>query len=177
MRTQLLISTLVGLFSLATATFPSCMSSSAAQQVASNFQALIDQPFSTSLAKAALTPNFHDYSDSVIELINKGCTTPKTLGTATFTSRAQFISGQSGQAPIPFTILQLWNTCDTVIMRWTSSSPAPHSPEEEVTGIIVLETVPNSQLLSSQPYLINTVYSEFNSGAWLVDLGLWSPNC
>jgi hypothetical protein len=44
-----------------------------------------------------------------------------------------------------------------------------------ITGIIVLET---TQPDGNAPWLINTVYSEFNSGAWLVDLGIFKPqNC
>ena len=44
-----------------------------------------------------------------------------------------------------------------------------------ITGIIVLET---SKADNNGPWLINTVYSEFNSGAWLVDLGVFKPtNC
>ena len=53
-------------------------------------------------------------------------------------------------------------------MRWRSR-PGPNAPEE-VTGIVVLETVP-SVPGSRYPHKIETVYSEFNSGAWLVDLG------
>lgn len=29
----------------------------------------------------------------------------------------------------------------------------------------------------SEPWIINTVYSEFNSGAWLYDLGIFVPTC
>jgi hypothetical protein len=44
-----------------------------------------------------------------------------------------------------------------------------------ITGIIVLET---TKADNNGPWLINTVYSEFNSGAWLVDLGIFKPqNC
>lgn len=48
---------------------------------------------------------------------------------------------------------------------------------EQVTGIIVMETTQSTDS-STYPWLINTVYSEFNSGAWLVDLGVFVPaNC
>jgi hypothetical protein len=46
---------------------------------------------------------------------------------------------------------------------------------EEVTGIIVMET--KYQKSTSEPFLIKTVYSEFNSGAWLVDLNVFTPSC
>lgn len=47
----------------------------------------------------------------------------------------------------------------------------------QVTGIIVLEAVPS---VSSKQYAwqIEAVYSEFNSGAWLVNLDVFKPsNC
>jgi len=66
----------------------------------------------------------------------------------------------------------VWYNCDNVFLRWrTALTP------EFVTGIIVMETVP-APAGSKYPWLINTVYSEFNSGAWLVDLGVFVPsNC
>lgn len=50
----------------------SCMGDDEAQQVATNFKNLIVE-YSDSLANSSLTMDFVDYSDSVIELINKGC--------------------------------------------------------------------------------------------------------
>jgi hypothetical protein len=56
-------------------------------------------------------------------------------------------------------------------MRWrTALTP------EFVTGIIVLETKYSAKD-KSEPFLIKTVYSEFNSGAWLVDLNVFTPSC
>ena len=73
------------------------------------------------------------------------------------------MAGQGGQPSIPFKTLALWHTCDTVVIRWRSAQ----SPEQ-VTGIIVIET--EYQKSKTNPFLIKTVYSEFNSGAWLVNL-------
>jgi beta-mannanase len=50
-----------------------CMSDSEAKKVANNFKTLIDE-YSDKLANATLTEDFIDYSDSVGELINGGCT-------------------------------------------------------------------------------------------------------
>ena len=99
------------------------------------------------------------------------------LGTPTFTSRKAFIAGQSGQPPIPFKILKTWYNCDAVFIRWKSSAPGTVQPEQQVTGIIVLETVANKHPHPKEPWLIETVYSEFNSGAWLYDLGIFTPTC
>lgn len=156
-----------------------CMTNSQAAKVAQNFRALIHEEFNTTLAKTALTKDFTDYSDSVITLIDSGCTGPVALTTATFNSRAEFIAGQSSQPPIPFKILNMWHTCSTVIIRWRASAPGTISgTQEPVTGIIVLETQPSRNKNAEQPFRIQTVFSEFNSGAWLYDLGVFVPsNC
>jgi len=158
-----------------------CMTKANAQQVAGNFRALIHETFNKTLALTSMTKNFVDYSDSVLELINNGCdaTGATALGQPTFTSRKAFIQGQSGQPPIPFHILKSWHNCDTVIIRWRAASGlGPTTPNEIVTGIIVIEAVANPKKNTDQPWLIDTVYSEFNSGAWLYDLGVFVPtNC
>lgn len=157
-----------------------CMSTSQAAKVAQNFRALIHEEFNKTLAQTAMTKDFTDYSDSVIELIDSGCPNgPVALTTPTFTSRAAFIAGQSSQPPIPFKILNLWHNCNTVIIRWRASAPGTiTTAQEPVTGIIVIETQPNKNKASDQPFLIQTVFSEFNSGAWLYDLGVFVPsNC
>ncbi|USW47324.1 hypothetical protein Slin15195_G006430 [Septoria linicola] len=148
-----------------------CLSDKEAQAVATNFKNLIAN-YSNELANASLTTDFVDYSDSVIELINNGCSnSPVALGTATFASRASFEAGQGAQPAIPFQQLNIWHNCNTVTIRWLSSGPGQEP--QQVTGIIVLETV-----RKSGKWLIKTVYSEFNSGAWLVNLGIFKPtNC
>ena len=148
----------------------SCLSNNDAYQVAHAFQDLINKPFNATLARAALVPGYTDYSDSVAELINKGCNTrPATLTAPTFSYRSAFIQGQSGQKPIPFEILNLWNNCEEVTIRWRSSAPGTVQPEQPVTGIIAMEVVPGPSG-AEFPFQIKTVFSEFNSGAWLYDL-------
>lgn len=51
---------------------PNCMSDSDAQTVADNFKESI-AAYSDAQADADFTTDFHDYSDSVIELIDNGC--------------------------------------------------------------------------------------------------------
>jgi hypothetical protein len=163
--------------------FGGCLSYSEAQTVANNFRATIADTFSKSFVRSTFSKTFTDYSDSVNELINSGCPSgPAPLGSATFSSRRAFIKGQSSQAPIAFNILNIWHNCDTVILRWNSPNPGDPvpgtvSPQEPVTGIIVIEVVRNPDRSSSEPWLIQTVFSEFNSGAWLYDLGIFTPTC
>lgn len=147
-----------------------CMTYDQAAQVANNFQTLIAD-YSDALAEESLTADFQDYSDSVTTLIDSGCASgPQALGSITFDGRAAFEAGQSSQPAIPFEILNMWYACTgPVVIRWRSAQ----SPEE-ITGNIVMETERGN---GTQPWLISTVYSEFNSGAWLVNLGVFTPNC
>ena len=57
---------------------PPCMTLAQAQQVADNFESLI-KDYSDADANKFLTKDFTDYSDSVTELINSGCTGPQTV--------------------------------------------------------------------------------------------------
>jgi hypothetical protein len=84
-----------------------CLDDSHAYKVAENFGQLISA-YTNSAAQAYLTTNFTDYSDSVNELINNGCTGPQALGTATFNSLAAFEAGQGSQPNVTFNILNVW---------------------------------------------------------------------
>lgn len=152
-----------------------CIDDAGAQKVADNFRSLITN-YSNSSAEAYLTKDFTDYSDSVNELMNSGCSDgPVPLGSTTFTSLASFEAGQGSQPSIPFETLNVWHGCDFVALRWRTSAPGTVQPEQPVTGIIILETCAGGS--AQEPWLIDTVYSEFNSGAWLYDLGIFVPTC
>jgi len=167
-----------------------CMSDDQAYQVANNFKGLISA-YTNDLANAVLSTTIHDYSDSVITLIDSGCPSGapagspapfQALGSATFDSLTNFEAGQGGQPNITFELLKVWHNCDTVTLRWRSPTPNPGpgpapATQEQVTGIVVLETIFNGWE-AAQPFLIETIYSEFNSGAWLYDLEVFQPsNC
>ncbi|KAK5163930.1 uncharacterized protein LTR77_010325 [Saxophila tyrrhenica] len=158
-----------------TARAAKCMSDSQAQHVADNFRTLIAD-YSDDLADKTMTTDFTDYSAGVNTLINSGCTGPQDLNGPTFSSLEEFKAGQGSQPAIPFEQLNIWHTCDTVIIRWRSEGPGQEP--EPVTGNIVIEATPNKpRKAKSEPWLIQTVYSEFNSGAWLVNLGVFEPTC
>ena len=157
-----------------------CLTDDDAYALANAFGDLISKPFNETLASDAFTSGFQDYSDSVAELINAGCPTGNaTLTAPTFASRAAFIAGQSGQQPIPFTIFNIWNNCNSITVRWRSSDPgdlAPSGLVEVVTGILVLEVVPSNNSDSEFAFQIKRTFSEFNSGAWLYNLVCVSDN-
>lgn len=77
---------------------------------------------------------------------------------------------------MPFEILNLWNTCDTVIIRWVSKQ-SPYS----IQGISIATVQPAKEGegggfgVGSQKWQIKSIVAEFNSGAWLGDLGY--PEC
>ncbi|KAI5365318.1 hypothetical protein Slin15195_G048520 [Septoria linicola] len=151
-----------------------CLDDGSAQRIAENFRTLITN-YSNQSAAAFLTVDFLDYSDGVNILINKGCPNgPQALGSPTFSSLEEFQAGQGSQVNIPFEILNVWHGCDFVTMRWRSSAPEANDiqPQQPVTGIVVLEVCQGG---SPEPWVIDTVYSEFNSGAWLYDKGFFKP--
>ncbi|KAK3624644.1 hypothetical protein LTR56_020894 [Elasticomyces elasticus] len=147
-----------------------CMSRADAQQVADNYQNLQTQ-FTEALVMVSLSEGFALYSDSTSELINSGCNGPVPMGEATFSSRDAFLAGQGSQPNLPFYQFGLWHTCKQVVVRWRFFN-APLI----ITGIMALETIP-APPNATFPWLIETVYSEFDSGSWLVGLGLLIPNC
>lgn len=163
-----------------------CLDDNAAQKVAENFRSLITN-YSNSSAAAYLSEDFHDYSDGVNTLINAGCPNgPQPLGTPTFTSLETFQAGQGSQANIPFEILNVWHGCDFVAMRWKSPNPQEEEDDdgevppqqEQVQGLVVLEVCQGGgQQEGEEAWVIDVVYSEFNSGAWLYDLGVFQPAC
>jgi len=145
-----------------------CLCDSDADVIANDFAQLISN-FNTTFATEVLADDYTDQSDSVNTLIDSGTTSPLALGSLTFATKAAFITGQGGQPDIPFTILQTWHTCDTVIIRWVATPVG----SQQVQGFDALIVEPSSN--GFQPYQIKTTYGEFNSGAWLADLG--RPEC
>jgi len=141
-----------------------CLCDSDADVIANDFAQLISN-YSASFANDVLAADYTDQSDSVNSLIDGGTTSPIPLGSLTFASKAAFLQGQSGQPNIPFTLLQTWHTCDTVIIRWVANPGAA----QQVQGFDALIVEPSTN--STQPYQIKTTYGEFNSAAWFVDLG------
>jgi len=149
-----------------------CLSKGEAQQVADNYAQLI-RSYTTDLANAALSVDFTDYSESVNTLINEcpqgSAAVTLPLLSPSFSSRAQFEVGQGQQAPINFQQLGIWHGCDSVTIRWETTNTANITNVRPVVGLITMETC-KAPAGSQYPYLIDTVYSEFDAGAWLENL-------
>jgi hypothetical protein len=160
-----------------------CLTRYEAQQVATNYGNLIAS-YSTSLAQVALSPDFTDYSESVNTLIDEcpqgsaaqAQTVPLLM--ATFSNRTAFETGQGQQPQINFNQLNIWHSCDTVNIRWETTNTAFISSSRPVVGMIAME-VSQAPQGNEYPYWIDTVYSEFDAGAWLsnlIDAGICKGN-
>ncbi|KAK5122147.1 hypothetical protein LTR85_004393 [Meristemomyces frigidus] len=149
-----------------------CLNNAQAQQVATNYGTLIAS-YTEALANAALAPSFTDYSESVNTLINScpqgSAAVTLPLLSASFTNRTQFEIGQGQQAPINFNQLNIWHNCDTVVIRWETTTTANITNVKPVVGLITLETC-QAPYGNEYPYYIDTVYSEFDAGAWLQNI-------
>jgi len=154
-----------------------CLSKNEAQQVATNYGDLI-AGYTTELAEAALDPEFTDYSESVNSLIQdcpQGSAAMQAVAAKlpllgpSFTNRTTFEAGQGQQAPINFFQLNMWHSCDTVIIRWETTNTANITGVRPVVGLISMETT-QAPAGNKFPYYISTVYSEFDSSAWLKNI-------
>ena len=63
-------------------------------------------------------------------------------------------------------------------MRWLTTRSAQGQATEAaaipVPGLCILETEP-AEVGNEYNYRIHTIYSEFNTAAWLVNLGVFNP--
>lgn len=85
------------------------------------------------------------------------------------------MAGQGAQPPVPFDILNTWSTCDTTIIRWRS-----HQKPDHVQGVSIAVVQPAKEgegggVGETRKWQIKAIYAEFNSGAWLNNLG--NPQC
>jgi len=146
--------------------WPFCLNQEDANMLATNFGLLISS-YSNSLANLTLAPDYTDYSESVNTLIDGAGTAPQSLLGATFSSRAQFETASAAQPSVPFQVENVWFTCDVITIRWLSNqSPQP------VVGITVAHAVFNPNFRGHRTmWQIDQVWAEFDSAAWLVNLG------
>ncbi|PPJ51264.1 hypothetical protein CBER1_08160 [Cercospora berteroae] len=158
---------------------PLCLTSTQAQSLATDYGLLISN-YTDILADSLLMPNFTDNSQSVNTLINscpqgsEAHTLP--LSAPTFTSLEKFKAGQSQQPPINFEQLAIFPACSSVMIRWQTTNtvnatdllPTAKERVRPVVGLITMDAIPVPE--SEIGWKVHTVYSEFDSGAWLQNL-------
>lgn len=151
-----------------------CMTGAEAQQVADNYAELI-RNYSEELANEALAVDFTDYSESVNALIDTcpqgkaAKAGPIPLLAPAFDSRAKFETGQGQQPSINFNQLNLEYNCNFITLRWETTNTAPIPTPRPVVGIILIEAEP-APSGNKFPWIVKTVYSEFDSASWLQNL-------
>ncbi|KAI6844417.1 hypothetical protein KC332_g3692 [Hortaea werneckii] len=160
------------------ADYEECVTDEEAENMADVFRQLI-QDYSDELALNALTEDFVDYASVVNSLMNRGAQYPKNITGPTFDGRQEFMDGQGSQPKIPFTTLNVFHGCRTVTVRWKTERSANGQPTEQamipVVGIAAMELVPAEPENEQYNWRIEALYSEFNSLAWAVNLGLFTP--
>lgn len=87
-------------------------------------------------------------------------------GSVTFSNKQDFITASSAQPPLILQTLDIFSSCNAISWRWISTQGAGDD-QTPVKGI-------DNFYINSRGQ-IEAVYAEFNSGAWLADLG--DPQC
>jgi hypothetical protein len=154
-----------------------CLTDEDATEVASVFQQLI-QGYTLELTEEALTVDFVDWSSAVNIIRNRGGEGPNVVNAVTFTSREQFSANHGKQPNIPFETLNVFHGCNHTSVRWQTLRSGNGQVNEQaaipVVGTAILETIPDSE--NSYGWRIKTLFSEFNTAAWLVNNGVFTPN-
>ena len=92
------------------------------------------------------------------------------------------MQGHGTQENIPFETIRVWNDCNgTVTMVWKTTRSGQGQETESaaipVIGVAVLETIPaEPDNPLGYNYRIHTLWSEFNTAAWLVNNGVFTPD-
>ena len=166
---QLFTTAAIGLMTLASmvstgAAYKSiCLTQHRANYLVNGYASLLTGPQSPSFnatVDALLSKDFTDTSDSINWLAGI------PIGATTFPSKAAFRAGQGSQPPIDFTVIQVLFTCSEVFFRWTAGVGLHNFP---VKGLNLFST---SNLNNTEAgFQILNSYTEFNVGAWEVDIG------
>lgn len=146
-----------------------CLSNSTVQNIIESYTYLLQSPQGddfNATANALLSDSFFVSSDSINTLVNaNGGMVP--LGVNAYPSKKAFIAGQAQTPAIPSVeTLGYFYSCDQIAWRWNGTGIG--SQKYEVKGLITFDV----NVASSQ---VDAVYSEFNSAAWLSDIG--NPEC
>lgn len=142
-----------------TYTAPVCLTNATATKMVNDFASLLTN-YKKSVAEALLASDFTDTSDSINFLGGY------PLGSVTFPSKAAFEAGQGSQPAIGFTVDSIDAiACTSLAFRWTAHVGGP----DPVKGIDIF--IASNLNGTDAGWQIKTVFSEFNSAAWAIDIG------
>ena len=138
---------------------PLCLTNATASYLTNGYGQLLSA-YTNATANSLLASDFTDTSDSINWLAGI------PLGGYTFASKAAFIAGQGTQLPIGFNVDHMFFTCTEVAFRWTASVGMKKFPAKGI-NTFVASNLNNT----AAGWQIQTMYSEFNVGAWEHDIG------
>jgi len=143
---------------VAAAAAVTCLTSNSASFLVNGYASLLTA-YNNATANAILATTFTDTSDSINYLAGKA------LGATTFASLTAFELGQGAQPAIGFSIIAIDAVgCTNVGFRWTASLG-----QYPVKGINIFSVTNLNG--TDAGWQINSMYAEFNVGAWELNIG------
>lgn len=136
-----------------------CLTNATASYLTNGYGQLLSA-YTNATAISLLAADFTDTSDSINWLAGI------PLGGPTFASKGAFIGGQGTQPPIGFTVQSIMFSCTQVAFRWTATVGLKKFPAKGI-NMFTASNLNNS----AAGWQIQTMYSEFDVGAWEVDIG------
>lgn len=141
-----------------------CLQSTDAQQVATNFFQLATN-YSDALADNTMAPDYTQYSTSMHALTDV-CTAESVQHPSLaplFNNRRAFKAAQFAQSGLAYQQLNMWHSCDTVIVRYQLESVT--GSVEDIVGMASISTQP-APIGKQYAHWITTVYDEFDLRRW-----------
>jgi hypothetical protein len=136
-----------------------CLTNATATYLTNGYGQLLSA-YTNATANSLLAADFTDTSDSINWLAGI------PLGGYTFSSKAAFIAGQGTQPPIGFSVTSIMYSCTQVAFRWTATVGLKKWPAKGI-NMFTASNLNNTEA----GWQIQTMYSEFDVGAWEVDIG------
>jgi len=123
--------------------------------------------FDVNVATNLLAPSFVDFSDSINFLIGA------PAGSPTFPSPQAYIAGQGAQPPIGLDILAIdaITSYGVIVFRWTAHVGLEVAPANGISVLYATQSGPDPTVVGPGGYQLGRLYSEFNSAAWVLDIG------
>ncbi|KAJ9661045.1 hypothetical protein H2198_002204 [Neophaeococcomyces mojaviensis] len=137
-----------------------CLTTDTANTLIKGFASLLTN-YNNATAGALLASDFTDTSDSINQLAGY------PIGSTTFPSKQAFQLGQGSQPKIDFTVLSVDEvTCTNVAFRWSAGVGKKLFPIKGINSFVA-----SNLNGTDQGWQLKTMYSEFNSLGWFLNVG------